>query len=77
LANNRTDAQIIKIERLDYEVLINSMMGNGFMSALDFLGTNRNTILCYYHQSYKSQNLNVKVIQQLKDDEERINQSRV
>jgi hypothetical protein len=69
------DAQTIKIERLKNKVLINSMIEQDFISAIDFFGvnrTNRNTFFHYYHNSNKIENLNEKVIQHLKDKENRI-----
>jgi hypothetical protein len=69
------DSQTIKIERKQNKVLINSMMELGFISVPDFFGINRqnrNTFLSYYYESNKIENLNEKVIQLLKEEEDRI-----
>lgn len=69
------DSQTIKIERKQNKVLINSMMELGFITVPDFFGINRenrNTFLNYYYESNKTEKLNEKVIQQLKEEEDRI-----
>ncbi len=69
------DFQSIKIERLKSKVMINSMIEPDFISVPDFFGinrTNRNTFFQYYDNSNKIENLNEKVIQQLKDAEEKV-----
>jgi hypothetical protein len=69
------DFQIIRIQRQKSKVLINSIIEPDFLSVPDFFGTNRknrNTFLHYYNQSNKIENLNEKVIQHLKDEEQKI-----
>jgi hypothetical protein len=69
------DSQTIKIERKRNKVLINSMMELGIITVPDFFGVNRqnrNTFLNYYYESDKIEKLNEKVIQQLKEEEDRI-----
>lgn len=69
------DFQSIKIERYKSKVMINSMIEPDFISVPDFFGinrTNRNTFFQYYDNSIKIENLNEKIIQQLKDAEEKV-----
>lgn len=69
------DAQTIIIERKPNKVLINSMMQLSFITVPDFLRVNklnRNTFLNYYHHSNKIENLNDKVIQELKEQEDKL-----
>jgi hypothetical protein len=69
------DSQLIQIERQKSRILISSIIEPGFLSVPDFFGINRrniNTFLNYYNQSNTVENLNEKVIQHLKEEEEKI-----
>ncbi len=69
------DSQLIRIERQKDRILINSIIEPGFFSVPDFFGINRknrNIFFHYYYQSDKVENLNERVIQTLRNEEEDI-----
>jgi hypothetical protein len=69
------DSQLIQIERQKSKIQISSIIEPGFLSVPDFFGINKrniNTFLHYYYQSDKIEDLNEKVIQHLKDEEQKI-----
>lgn len=69
------DPQRITIVRKANKVLINSMFEPGFPSVPDLWGINKKnelTFLHYYQQSNNDKKLNERVIQNLKDEEDRI-----
>lgn len=69
------DPQTIRIEKRHNKVLVSSMMELGILSVPDFFGVNRlnrKTFLSYYFESNKVEKLNEEVIQQLKEEEERV-----
>ncbi len=69
------DSQLIQISRQKSKIQISSINEPGFLTIPDVFGTNKrniNTFLHYCYHSNKIENLNEKVIQHLKDEEQKI-----